>query len=197
MLLIFSTPLMAQALSAGLRTGVLVSPFFGGRATQQGSTSRLTIGPFVEMRLWRGASVGIDFLLRRASFELPPARPEIVAWRAEAPVALVYRWRGRAKPFARAGIAFNRIFDVSGATECARGPFGEQFYCVDGKSVAELRHRGTSGFVAGGGIGWKWNHLRIEPEARVTHWFDRNFGVRDSDVRSNLNEAALLLGLTF
>src|SRR4051812_21893971 len=67
----------------------------------------------------------------------------------------IYRFHGPARPFFRTGIAFNRVFDVSGATACARGPFGEQFYCIDGSPAAELRHRGTPGFVAGGGVGRK------------------------------------------
>ena len=112
-------------------------------------------------------------------------------------LTLIYRFHARAKPFFRTGISFNRVFAVKGATACARGPFGEQFYCVNGSPVVELRHRGTAGFVAGGGVGWKLGKLRIEPEFRVTHWFDRNFGVRDSAIRSNLNEAALLFGITF
>ena len=45
----------------------------------------------------------------------------------------------------------NRALDISGTIECGRGPFGEQFYCLEGSKLAELRHRGTSGFVVGGG----------------------------------------------
>jgi hypothetical protein len=95
------------------------------------------------------------------------------------------------------GISFNRVFDVSGATKCARGPFGEQFYCLNGAQIAELRHRGTLGFVVGGGMRFKFRNLWLEPEVRLTHWIDRNFGVRDSAVRSNLNRMGLLMGVIF
>ena len=37
----------------------------------------------------------------------------------------------------------------------------------------------------------------IEPEVRLTKWTDRNFGVRGSAVRSNLNQIELLLGVIF
>ena len=190
--LFMSAPLLAQAVSAGIRTGVGVSPFMSAQAGQ-----RFTLGPHVEAHLWRRAGVGIDFLFQNPRFEVGPAHSRVTMWRVEAPVTFVYRFYGRARPFFRTGIAFNRVFDIKGATACARGPFGEQFYCIDGSPAAELRHRGTSGFVAGGGVGRKFGRLRIEPEVRVTHWFDRNFGVRDSAVRSNLNEAALLFGITF
>jgi hypothetical protein len=112
-------------------------------------------------------------------------------------MTLVYRFRAPARPFVRAGVSFNRVFDISGATECAQGPFGEQFYCLDGSSLVELRHRETSGFVAGGGLRFPFMKLWIDPEVRFTHWIDRNFGVRDSAVRSNLNEVALLVGVVF
>jgi hypothetical protein len=196
-LLALSAPLMAQALSAGLRAGMVATPFFTFHAAQQELSSRWTIGACVELHLWRGAGVAVDLLLRRPGLELAAARAKVTMWQAEAPVTLIYRFRSRMKPFLRAGVAFNRIFDINGATVCARGPFGEQFYCVGGNRAAELRHRGASGFVAGGGIGWKANRLRIEPEVRVTHWLDRNFGVRDSQARSNLNQASLLVGLIF
>ena len=190
--LVFSARLSAQGVSLGLRTGLVVNPIITAEAGQ-----RFTLGPYLETRLWRGAAIDVDVLLQRPAFEVTPARSRVTIWQVEAPVTLIYRFRGRPKPFVRTGVAFNRVFAVKGAAPCARGPFGEQFYCVDGSPVAELRHRGTSGFVIGGGIGWKLGKLRLDPEVRVTHWIDRNFGVRDSAVRSNLNEAALLFGVTF
>jgi hypothetical protein len=49
-------------------------------------------------------------------------------WQWEAPITLIYRVRAPTRPFVRAGVAFNQVFDISGTTECGRGPFGEQFY---------------------------------------------------------------------
>jgi len=71
------------------------------------------------------------------------------------------------RPFIRTGVALNRVLDIGGATACARSPFGER--SIVWKIVlAELRHRGTAGFVVG--------------------------SVRDSSVRSNLNQIELLGG---
>lgn len=97
----------------------------------------------------------------------------------------------------RAGVSFTRVFDITGATECGRGPFGEQFYCLEGRILAELRHRGTSGFVVGGGLRFKFMKFWLEPEVRLTYWIDRNFGVRDSAVRSNLSQIGFLVGMIF
>ena len=159
--------------------------------------SPFTVGPSLEVRLWRDAALGLDLLFYHPGFEVAPSHLHVTMWRAQAAAAFIYRFRAKANPLVRTGIAFNRVFAVGGSKACARGPFGEQFYCVDDRPVAELRHRGTMGFVTAGGVGWKFGKLRVEPEIRVMHWFDRNFGVRDSAVRSNLNEAALLFGITF
>jgi len=196
--LIAASPLLAQAISPGLRVGAMVTPLLTAQPPQQASLSPFTIGPSIEIHLWRGAALGADFLFRRAVLAISPAgSPRAQIWQWEAPITFVYRFRRPAGPFVRAGISFNRVFDIAGAAECARGPLGERFYCLDGAPLAELRHRATSGFVLGGGYGFRWNRLRLEPELRLTHWTDRNFGVRDSAVQSNLNQAGFLLGVLF
>jgi hypothetical protein len=190
--------LFAQGLSAGLRVGVPITPELTADSPQQVSTPRFTIGPLVELPLWHGIGFGADFLLRRTGFASPASSSRRAdAWLWEAPVALIYRFQAPPHPFVRTGISFNRVFHVGGATRCGRGPFGEQFYCLDGSQAAEIRHRGASGFVAGGGLRFKLPKLSLEPELRVTHWIDRNFGVHNSAVRSNLNEIELLIGVAF
>jgi hypothetical protein len=37
----------------------------------------------------------------------------------------------------------------------------------------------------------------LEPEVRLTHWIDRNFGVRGFAIRSNLNQIGFLVGVMF
>jgi hypothetical protein len=194
--LLVSSPLLAQGVSLGLRAGIPITPALTAIGSQQATASRFTIGPLIEVHLWHGAGFGADFLLHRTDLAISPVgslRAEV--WRWEAPITLIYRFRAPSRPFVRTGISLNRVFDISGATECARGPFGEQFYCLEGSPLAELRHRGTSGFVVGGGLRFKFKKLWLEPEVRLTHWIDRNFGVRDSAVRSNLSQIGLLVGV--
>jgi hypothetical protein len=191
--LLVSSPLWAQAVSVGLRAGIPITPVLTADGPQQASGPRCTFGPLIEVRLWRGVGFGADFLLDRASL----ASGSAGVWRWEAPITFVYRIGAPARLFVRTGVSFNRVFDISDATECARGPFGEQFYCLEGSSLAELRHLGTLGFVAGGGLRFRFKRLWIDPEVRFTHWMDRNFGVRASALRSNLNQAELLVGVVF
>jgi len=144
------------------------------------------------------AGFGADFLLQRAELTVPmPGSQRVRVWRWETPLTLTYRFSPPTRPILRIGVSFNRVFGISGATECARGPFGEQFYCIGGSPIAELRHRWTFGFVGGGGLLFQLKRTHLEPELRLTHWIDRNFGVRDSAVQSNLNEVEFLLGVVF
>jgi hypothetical protein len=196
--LLVSSPLLAQGVSLGFRAGIPITPVLTADGPQQAPASRFTIGPLIEVHLWRDTVLGADFLLRRSAITFSSAvtqRAELWLW--QAPITLIYRFRVPARPFVRTGVSFNRVLDVSGATVCAHGPFGEQFYCLGGNSSAELRHRGTSGLVVGGGFRFQFKGFRLEPEVRLTHWFDRNFGVRDSAVRSNLNQVELLVGVIF
>jgi hypothetical protein len=195
--LLVSAPLLAQGVSLGLRAGIPITPALTADSPQQASSWRITIGPAIELHLWRGVSLGADFLLQHTDLTTSPDRRSADVWRWETPLTLIYRFPAPARPFVRTGVSFNRVFQVSGAIECARGPFGEQFYCLGDSFLAELRHRGTSGLVVGSGVRLKWKSLWLEPELRLTHWLDRNIGVRDSAVRSNLNQIAVLAGVIF
>jgi hypothetical protein len=193
--LVVSLPLLAQRLSPGVRSGVFITPLLADEGPQHASASRFTVGPCIEIKLWRDTAFGSEFLLRRTDLAASPASARF--WASELPATLVYRFHSEPALFVRTGISFNRIFGISGGGECARGPFGERFYCLDGRPVAELRHSGTVGSVVGGGIRVKWKRLRLDPEVRWTHWMDRNFGVRDSAVRSELNQVGFLVGFIF
>ncbi len=196
--LVFSSPLWAQGVSPGLRAGVMATSQVSAERPREAPAAPFTIGPCIEVHLWRGAAVGADFLFRRTELAASPSaarRAGVRTW--ELPATFLYRFRRPPEPFVRAGVSVNRVFDVTGAAECGRGPFGERFYCVDGAALAELRHRSDSGFVLGGGLRLRWKRLRLDPEVRLTHWLDRNFGVRDSAVRSDLNQVGFLVGVVF
>jgi hypothetical protein len=196
--LILWSPVLAQAVSPGLLSGVMFTGRITAAPPRQATPSGFTIGPGIRVHLWGGAHVAADFLLHRteiATSTQQSGRTRVSEWAL--PVTLAYRFRSPARPFVRTGISFNRVFHITGAVKCARGPFGEQFYCADGSPIAEVRHAGTLGPVLGGGFRFRFSRVSLEPEVRWTRWIDRNIGVRDSDVRSNLNQVELLVGLFF
>lgn len=136
-----------------------------------------TLGPLVEVELPHGLSAEADLLYKRLGF--PESRS---AGRWELPVLLKYRLtEKRIAPFFEAGASFNRI----------TGPGVLQ------DAGAELRHRGAKGAIAGAGLQIRAGAFRITPEFRFTRWVDRNLGVRDAALRSNLSQAELLVGLAF
>ena len=194
--LLVSPALLAQTVSFGVRAGMPVTSVFSVDRSRQTSTQRYTFGPTIEIDLWRGVAIGADFLLQSAMLSAAASPTTVKRW--ELPVTFVYRLRpSPPRPFVRAGVSLNRVFDTGAAVECARGPFGEQFYCLDGNPLAELRHRTTYGPLVGGGLQFQFKRMRLEVEIRLTRWIDRNFGVRGSAVQSNLTQIEILAGATF
>lgn len=197
-LLFVSVPVLAQRVRVGVRGGLPTGASLRADREYDASTQRYVIGPTVEISLPYGFAAGADFLLQAATLGVAAAPSRATLRRWEFPVLLTYHaQRLPAHPFVRAGLSFNRVFDGGDATECGSGPNGERFYCLGGGDLVELRHRGTHGPVVAGGLQLRFHRIRIEPEVRVTRWIDRNFGVRDSAVRSNLNEIEILAGVTF
>jgi hypothetical protein len=141
--------------------------------------------------------VGADFLAQKVTL-LWPGAPRLSVRRWELPLSVRYVFPiVPARPFVRAGVSMNRVFGVANAARCGSGSFGEEFYCNGNGPRAELRHRSTYGPLVGAGIEFRIKRLRLEPEVRLTRWADRNFGVRDSAVRSPLTEVGFVAGMRF
>jgi len=176
----------AQRLGVGVTGGMpLTAPLTAEPPAFHADRSRWTAGPSLDVGLAGGFSLRLEALYRRFGYryEAPesagPAgeivRPSVRRW--EFPLLIRYQpGRGRLRPFLSAGVCLNRI---AGASELRDGP-------------AELRHRQALGYVLGGGLEIGSGRVRLAPELRYTHWGDRNFGVRDTALRSNLDQLDLL-----
>ncbi len=160
------------------------------------TTGRYTFGPALQVGLLRGLNLEADLLYKQIAFGLVSNPARLKVHRMELPLLLRYSFHGLPfHPFMQAGMSFNRVITVSGSNTCAESAAGKGFYCVEGQTVAQLRHRHTHGYVWGSGVDFGWGALRLEPQLRITRWVDRNFGTRDSSLRSNLTQIELLLGL--
>jgi hypothetical protein len=177
---ICAAPLQAQRISPGFWAGATVSELIAASGKGGEGRPSYLVGPFLDVAIWRGVRAPAALLFGAAP--LPEStRPTAHRW--ELPVTA--SWQTRAlpgRPYVRAGVAWNRIFAIRGAR---------------GSPEAELRHRGTYGLVIGGGLDFGAGPVRLTPEVRVVRWVDRNFGVRDSALRSNLTEVQLLAGVRF
>jgi hypothetical protein len=177
----------AQVFSFGLKTGVPLNSLLKSAAPRfQVATHRYTLGPTVELGLPYRLAFAADLLYKRleyrhaatGSFTQTNVAVKIDRW--EVPVLLKYAFADQLfRPFVELGGSFNRVLHIEGV------------------NVAELRHRHTRGLVLGAGAAKRIGLVRIAPEIRFTRWADRNFGVRDAPLRSNLTQAEILVGFTF
>jgi len=182
LIVLAAAPACGQTLSLGMKAVVAATALMGADAPMyRSATRRYTLGPAVEVKLPRRFSVGVDALYKRVEWAGPtPTRGRPAeAGRWEFPVLVKRSFSGgRARPFAALGISFNRVTGVRGAA-----------------AFTELRHRSTIGYAAAAGVELRLGILRIVPEIRFTRWVDRNFGVRDGPLRSNLSQVEVLAGL--
>jgi hypothetical protein len=170
----------AQAPSFGLRAGVPLTSLLKSAAPQfQVVTHRYTIGPTVELNLPHRFAVEADLLYKRLEYKFAPPNScasNVKASRWELPLMLEYKFAGQRLPFLGLGGSFNRVVHVEGV------------------NVAQLRHRTAKGLVIGAGLERRLGILRLIPEVRLTRWGDRNYGVHDAPLRSNLTQIEFLIG---
>lgn len=184
-------PASGQSFSVGLKAGLpLSAPLTAASPGYLERTHRYSFGPSVEVALPHRLAIEADLLYKRLEFGFSGSSGTVEqvsgiarAHRWDLPVLLKYRVTERAlRPFVGLGVSFNRVTGID-------SPFSEQ--------LAELRHRTTMGFTAAAGIEKRFGVLGASAEVRFTRWADRNFGVSDAALRSNLNQAELLVGLAF
>src|SRR5260370_5366630 len=121
-LLLAPVPRSASRSRLGVRGGLPAGDSFSANRPYDASMKRYVIGPMVEFSLPYGFAAGADFLLQAATLGMPAAPSRATVRRWEFPVLLTFHARSLpAHPFVRAGLSFNRVFDVGDATECGRG----------------------------------------------------------------------------
>jgi hypothetical protein len=207
-LLFVAQAAIAQEFSFGIKAGLPLGALVSTSPGEHAATLRYTLGPTVELGSYHGLAFDTDLLYKHFTFDfsIPPTatgnivsgRSKVTGNRWELPIILKYRIvRRRPQTFVEVGASFNRVAAIHGISVCSRTSSGQEFYCVGNQVFFELRHRSTKGVLLGGGLEMRLGPLRLAPEFRLTHWADRNFGVRDAPLRSNLTETEFLVGITF
>jgi hypothetical protein len=197
-LMLNALPAVAGGISLGLNVGVPANPFLGAVAGLASTTGPYTLGPALQVRAAQLFAVDVAVLYNRFDFGFAASPNHVAVHRLEFPLMLRYDFRNaNVHPFLHAGMSFNHIAAVRDSTSCTETAAGKILYCIDGKIAAELRHRHTRGPLLGAGVDVGLGAVRLAPELRVIRWVDRNFGTRDSALRSNLTEVELLLGIQF
>ena len=198
-----SISLFAQPVSIGVKGGVPITDAFhtvqGDEASYATNTKRYLVGPTGELHLPLGFSIEIDALYERLGYQYQAfpttgtVTSQTVANSWEFP--LLIKWAfpgGPIRPFVDAGASFRHISGVHQIQEI----FG--MGSTSTNHPVEFRKSTDEGFVFGGGLEFKFGHLRISPELRYTLWGSENF--RDpvqSLLNTNRNQGDFLLGITF
>ena len=156
-LILVPSPGRPQTISFGLSAGTPVNNLVTAANGQLGTTRRYTFGPALRVGLPHDLGFDVEFLYKQLEAGFVPDPTHAVVHRVELPALFRYAFsRLPAHPLVHAGMSFNRVIAVDGPNVCAQG---REFYCIGGKTVAELRHRHTHGLVLGSGLDFGWGRV--------------------------------------
>jgi len=194
--LLVSTSAFAQ-FAFGLKGGAPLTDFFHAVDNSVGTfrtgSTPFILGPTIEMHFPAGFGVEFDALYRRFHYDASSNLVDVVvngsasnAW--EFPILVKYRTPGVIfRPFLNAGFAFDHW---SGVRQLIQIP--------SSLGTTKTNHSGTNaGLVLGAGLELNLHFFRVSPEMRYTRWAGANLGDLGSLLRSNQNQAEVLVGLTF
>ena len=207
-LILFASSAFSQPISFGLKGGVPFTDAFNaitsGNTSYTTLTHRYTIGPMVELHLPFHLGVEFDALYTRLDFGSTENLVDITqqssttanAW--EFPLLLKYRFgHGPIHPYLAGGPSFR---DISGVTQIINViPFPRGATRTSStSSPSQLNKNFVAGFAFGGGVDVHALVIHISPEIRFTRWASQNFVDNVTGaLNTNLNEAELLVGITF
>jgi len=207
-LILFASSAFSQPISFGLKGGVPFTDAFNaitsGNVSYTTLTHRYTIGPMVELRLPFHLGVEFDVLYNRLDFSSAQnlasatqlASTTANAW--EFPLLLKYRFgHGLTHPYLAGGPSFRGLSGVEQILYLLPIPQGTAKTSSTG-NPSQLQNSFVAGFAFGGGVDVHALFLHISPEIRFTHWTSQNFVDNVTGaLNTNLNEAELLVGITF
>jgi hypothetical protein len=218
-LLLFFAPvcLLAQPFSAGIKAGIPLSDFVNatdtGTFNYTSSTQRYIVGGMAEVRLPLGLGVEFDALYRNLSYSgagnltngaFTTTKTSAGNW--EFPLVLKYRFHFPVvRPYVEAGVAWDTLTGIKQTAS--------ELGTTTSSTPTELRENTTMGFVLGGGVDIHAIVLHISPEIRYTRWDSAQINSMGATIgsgtgtailggavgplRSNLNQAEFLVGITF
>ena len=184
----------AQLLSFGVRGGLPLTDFYHAvsspGSTFSSTSTRYIVGPTIELHLPAGIGVEADVLYRRFDYRASGNLVDTLvnagasnAW--EFPLLVKYKTPGLfVRPFLDAGVAFNRWSGF------------KQLQVLTVVTRSDVSGTDT-GFVAGAGIELHTPLVRLSPEIRYTRWGASSITDLGGALRSNQNQAEVLIGLTF
>ena len=193
--LLVSTSAFAQ-FAFGVKGGAPLTDFFHAvdnpGATFRSNSTPFIVGPTIELHFPFGFGVEFDALYRRFHYDGSSNLVDVVvngkaanAW--EFPLLVKYKVPGVIlRPFLDAGFAFDHWSGV------------KQLVQIPSSLLTKTNVSGTNkGVVLGAGLEFNLHLIRVSPEIRYTRWGATNLADFGGVLRSNQNQAQVLIGLTF
>jgi len=204
--LFISATACAQNLSIGIKGGARLTDDLQSSGWTVSESKRYTVGPAVEVNLWRGLGVEFDALYKRVGKsevggdffgDMWWSRDRSNSW--EFPILAKYRFLRRSvSPYVSSGYAF-RLIGGSGATNsyCCVNPYDPTAAKFTLRSYS-TDYKNSSGLVVSGGMEFQTWHLKLSPEFRYTRWSNRAldaYGSHGYYAESAQNQAEILVGI--
>ncbi|MEO7142284.1 MAG: porin family protein [Bryobacteraceae bacterium] len=197
-----------QPVGVGLKIGAPLSDAFNianGSTSYTADTHRYTLGPFVELRLPAHLSIEVDALYKNFEYRAFSSIGSTIfnshttasSW--EFPVLLKYHILPGIpilKPYVEAGPTFSRLSGVRQLFTCSGDLCGLNS-SGSSNQPGDLNHNSDYGLTFGAGLEVKLLLIRISPEIRYTRWGFANFASLGDVLKSNQNQAAVLVGVSF
>ena len=170
LLLFFITAINAQHLSYGLKIGAPLTDIVEGKGNVAASTTRLTFGPMLDIRLPLGLGIEVDALYKRFSANSGSGSQSAASW--DFPVLGKYRLPGIiARPYVEAGYTFNKL-----------------------NSIAAFKLESRKGLLLGVGLDVGLSKVHLAPEIRYTRFTQKTSFL---SLIPNVNQAEFLVGISF
>jgi opacity protein-like surface antigen len=189
LILLTSAAAYAQPFGFGIKGGVPMNDFVDAVSSNTPTlsyvvkTDRYVVGPMAELRLPFGLGIEVNALYRHYGFNNTPVSVTTGAW--EFPLVAKYKFKAPLiRPYIEAGVAWDKL---SGLTQTIASAAGK----------STLNKDVTHGVVFGGGVQVKVLVIKISPEVRFTRWSDQHFLDPAGLLKSNLNQAEFLVGISF
>jgi len=208
MRLLFAFTLLAasaaypQSVSFGLKGGVPLSNALkvANASTYTSDRAPFVIGPVVELGLPLGLAVEADLLYRRIEYAgsdlqtFAPMTSRTTGQVWELPILAKYRFPGvLLRPYIEAGLSFRRFAAFDQRTTLIGTP--SQTSSTD--QPPEVKGRAAAGATLGAGLELHLPVVRLSSEIRYTRWGSTSILATLGGLTTQLNQADLLLGITF
>ncbi len=197
LLIILSPAAWGQLFVFGFKAGVPVTDAFSTASSPtkiySSDTRRYTLGPSIELRLPLGLGAEANLLYKRLGYDLTTTTPTgelfetttATAW--ELPLLAKLRLpMFVGDPFVAAGPVWRNL-----------GSLKQLVTLRQARVPIELNERASKGAVIAGGLEFQLPFIRLQPELRITRWGSQSFRDPIGLLRTNKNQAELLLGVTF